>query len=187
MEKNKIIAKCIDCNDTSHMWECSKFERPGLCPVCHNVVEQIPNLEYKVRKNKRRDLMITYDGFHIASQKFKNFCDENGYENLIFIQFPKSPQYYFFIPQVTFKLDPERGKFQFGNYRECCGCYDDVTLTYRYKCKDEKIDSNDFIRRSNYLFAGGLNAFPLIIIGTKTFEKIIEYGLSGFSCSNVYE
>ena len=31
------------------------------------------------------------------------------------------------------------------------------------------------------------NSTPLIIIGTETFEKMIEYGLSGFHCTNVYE
>ena len=50
--KGNIVAKMISCNDSDHMWD-HGYERPGLCPICHNVIEFIPNLEYKVRKNKK--------------------------------------------------------------------------------------------------------------------------------------
>lgn len=185
--KGNIVAKMISCNDSDHMWD-HGYERPGLCPICHNVIEFIPNLEYKVRKNKNRDLMVTYDGFHIASQKFKDFCDENGYDGLKFVQFPKSPKYYFFYPQKIYQLDYVRRKTTFGGHRSCCGLYDEVIgCLPAYKHPNNSVEGDDFICRTEFYFGGGLNATPFIIIGKETFEKMLEFGLSGFHCYNVYE
>ena len=187
MENKKIVAKLISCNDAPHMWE-KKTERPGLCPKCHNVLEQIPNLKYKVRKTKKRDLVCTYDGFHIASQKFKDFCEENGYEDVTFVQFPKSPNFYFFLPNKIYQLDYVRMKTQFIGYNECCGRYNEVIGCYNiYRHLSHEVHKNDFICRSKYFFSSFFNKQPLIIIGTKTLDKMIKYGLSGFHCENVYE
>lgn len=186
MENKKIVAKLISCNDAPHMWE-KKAERPGLCPKCHNVLEQIPNLRYKVRKTKNRDLVCTYDGFHIASQKFKDFCEENGYEDVTFVQFPKSPNFYFFLPNKIYQLDYVRMKTQFIGYNECCGQYDAVIGCLFYRHSINEIKGNDFICRADYFFAGFLNKGPIVIIGTETLDKMIKYGLSGFHCENVYE
>ena len=187
IRKQKIVAKAISCYDVSHMWE-DVNDRPWLCPICHNVVEQIPNMEYKVRKTKSRDLVCTYDGFFIASQKFKDFCDENGYEDITFVQFPKSPKFYFFFPNKIYPLDYVRMKTQFIRYRECCGQYDAVIgRAYIYRHLTNEIEDTDFICRADYLFSSYLTKDPVVIIGKETLEKMIRYGLSGFFCDNVYE
>ena len=185
MEK-KIVAKTISCYEVPHMWEHGN-ERPGLCPICHNVVEQIPNIEYKVRKTKNRDLVCTYDGFYIASQKFKDFCDENDYDDIIFVQFPKSPNYYFFLPNKIYHLDYVRMKTRFIGYHECCGLYDEVIGSKFYRSVTVESNIKDFICRSDYFFADFLNKSPIVIIGKDTLDKMIKYGLSGFYCGNVYE
>lgn len=51
-------------------------------------------------------------------------------------------------------------------------------------------DKKDFVQQyksTDDFFLVFFNSTPLIIIGTETFEKMIEYGLSGFHCTNVYE
>jgi hypothetical protein len=186
-KQGDIVAKSISCNDVPHMWE-NGNERPGLCPICHNVLEQIPNMEYKVRKTKSRDLVVTYDGFYIVSQKFKNFCDENNYEDLTFIQLPKSPQYYFFLPRKIYKLDYVRMKTKFIGYKSCCGQYEAVCgYVNFYRDKENDIEGNDFICCADFLFAEHLIKTPIVIIGSKTLDKMIEFGLSGFHGYNVYE
>ena len=187
MDKLNIVAKAIICYEVPHMWE-DVNERPGLCPVCHSVVEQIPNMEYKVRKTKSRDLVCTYDGFYIASQKFKDFCDENGYEDITFVQFPKSPKYYFFLPNRIYPLDYVRMKTRFIGYRECCGQFYDIVGCYNiYRCSTCDINENDFICRTKYLFSSSYIKRPRVIIGKETLDKMIKYGLSGFHTNNVYE
>ena len=186
MEKKEIVAKAISCYEVPHMWE-HKEERPGLCPVCHNVLEQIPNMGYKVKKTKSRDIVCTYDGFHIVSQKFKDFCDENGYEDITFVQFPKSPNFYFFLPNKIYPLDYARMRTQFIGYNNCCGQYDAVIGCYFYRQLTDNVERNDFICRAEYFFADSLNKGPIIIIGTETLKKMIKYGLCGFYCHNVYE
>lgn len=187
MEKRKIVAKRISCYDAPHMWDDTDV-RPGLCPICHNVLEQIPNLLYKVRKTKSRDIVCTFDGFLIVSQKFKNFCDENGYEDITFVRFFKSPKFYFFLPNRIYPLDYVRMKTQFIEYHECCGQYDAVIgCCDLYRRLVDCIKGNDFICRADYFFAGLFNKHPVVIIGTETLDKMIKYGLSGFYCHDVYE
>lgn len=82
----------------------SEDETPGLCPVCHNVLKKIPNLDYRMEK-KKGDVFCTYDMFCIVTEKFKNFCEDNGYEGLKFIALPKSPGYYYFESEKIFKID----------------------------------------------------------------------------------
>lgn len=187
MEKKNIVAKTISGYYVPHMWDDTDV-RPGLCPICRNVLEQIPNLLYKVRKNKSRDFMGTFDGFLIVSQKFKNFCDENGYEDITFARFFKSPNFYFFCPNRIYPLDYVRMETQFIGYNECCGQYDEV-VGWRdfYRRSVDCIKGNDFICRADYFFAAFFNKSPIIVIGTETLEKMIKYGLSGFYCHDVYE
>lgn len=186
MEKGKIVAKEISCNNVDHMWE-HRYERPGLCPICHNVIKQIPNMEYKVRKSKGRDIVCTYDGFRIVSQKFKDFCDENGYEDITFVQFPKSPNYYYFFPNKIYPLDYVRMRTRFIGYHECCGQFDAVIGGTFYRRSVNEDEGNDFICRAYYLYSDRYNKIPVVIIGTETLEKMIKYGLSGFHCFDVYE
>ena len=68
-----VVAKVFFCDDLNRfMYETNNF--PGLCPYCHNTLQKIPNLEFKTRT--RKDIVCTYDGFYIVSEKFKSFCDE---------------------------------------------------------------------------------------------------------------
>ena len=67
---------------------------PGLCPYCHNTLEKIPNLEF--RTQTRKDIVWTYDGFYIVSEKFKDFCEEQGLKELAFTPLKKSPGHYYF-------------------------------------------------------------------------------------------
>ncbi|MBQ5982019.1 MAG: hypothetical protein IJL54_07630 [Prevotella sp.] len=188
MENGKeiIVAKILFCYDTPHMWE-NGTNRPGLCPVCHNVIEQIPNMDYIVRKNRYRDIAVTYDGFFVVSQKFKAFCDENKYDSLEFVQLPKSPSYYFFAPHKIYELDYIRRGTEFKGYHECCGRFDSIAgCSPAYKHINNNIKNDDFICRSDVFFGSDLNAGPIIIIGMRTLEKIKSYDLSGMYFKNVY-
>lgn len=101
-----MVAKILGYYDMDHMYP-NKFDNPGLCPVCHNTIEQIPDVMYKVCK-KKGDVFCTYDGFTIVTEKFKQFCEDRKYPHLIFTPLVKSPGYYFFLPQDIYKLDYER-------------------------------------------------------------------------------
>ena len=60
-----VVAKIISVPDTEYMYD--NENRPGICPVCHNTLEKIPDIHYKVAK-KRADILLTYDGYYIVTE-----------------------------------------------------------------------------------------------------------------------
>jgi hypothetical protein len=66
----------------------------------------------------------TYDGFYVVSEKFKNFCEVQGFKDLTFIPLKKSPGHYYFEPQTTFPIDEENTIFEHtGEPCSHCGKY----------------------------------------------------------------
>jgi hypothetical protein len=183
MEKISV-AKIIFGSDLDYMYD--NESRPGLCPVCHNTIKKIPDLMYRVTKRKP-DLMHTYDGFCIVSEKFKGFCIEREYPNLTFIALVKSKGFYYFEPHDIYGLDYARRKVQFITKRDCCGNYDEVIgATPGYKSKDFDIGTNDFVCRAEYFFGSHGRKGPLIIIGLETVKAMKEYGLRGIYFDDIY-
>lgn len=105
-----VVAKIISVPDTEYMHD--NENRPGICPVCHNTLEKIPDIHYKVAK-KRADILLTYDGYYIVTEKFKEFCKENKYSNITFTKLADSAGYYFFMPHEIYKLDYIHRKTRF--------------------------------------------------------------------------
>ena len=97
-----VVAKTIEPYDIDHMYD-DPDKMPGLCPVCHYTIEKIPNLDYHTATTK--DIAMTYDGFFIVRDRFKRFCDEQGYENLTFIPLNNSSKHYYFMPNDIFPID----------------------------------------------------------------------------------
>lgn len=179
-----VVAKIISVPDTEYMYD--NENRPGICPVCHNTLEKIPDIHYKVAK-KRADILLTYDGYYIVTEKFKEFCKENKYSNITFTKLADSAGYYFFMPHEIYKLDYIHRKTRFLNKRECCGSYDEIIgATPAYKLSSFSTQSDDFINRSEYFFGTKGCKEPLIIIGIKTQQKMKVAGLKGISYNNVY-
>lgn len=179
-----VVAKIISMPDIEYMYD--NENRPGTCPICHNTLEKIPDVHYKVEK-KRADILCTYDGYCIVTEKFKEFCNENKYPNITFIALTDSIGYYFFMPHDIYKLDYIHRKTQFLNKRECCGSYDEIIgATPAYKLSSFSTESDDFINRSEYLFGTKGCKDPLIIIGLKTQQKMKAFGLKGIDYKNVY-
>lgn len=184
-KEGKLVAHVIYGYDINHMYEDSKT-RPGTCPVCHNTMEKIPDLIYKISRRKG-DMFYTYDGFSIVSERFKCFCDERGYPDLTFVALTKSKGFYFFMPQRIYKLDYIRRKVEFIDKRDCCGCYDEVIgATPAYKDPDFFMESNDFICRSEWDFGSYGQKSPLIIAGLDTVSAMKAYGLKGMYYDKVY-
>ena len=144
-------------------------------------------MNYKVKGAKGRDFLITYDGIRIVSQKFKNFCDERKYEGLTFLQFPKSPNYYYFRPNIIYPIDYQRTQPTYINKRNCCGQYDEVLMRINYKKKDFTPPSDDFIYRSYDMYGSKHGKSALIIIGLTTYKEMKKAKLKGLCFTDVYE
>ena len=178
-----MVAKIIVGTDEKGFVYPKVQERTDICPICKNRIADVANLDYKV-KNKKGNFLGTYDHYIIVSQKFKDFCEENHYEGLEFIQLPKSPMFYYFIVHNIYELDYKESLFL--NYRDCCGSYDEIVRIPRYCKQDFYMDTDDFICRSEYRFASFSNKSYLIVVGLETADKLKKAGFKNIYFDNVY-
>ena len=180
-----IIAHDLCGEDAEFMYN-DKNDIPGVCPFCHSKLRMIPNLSYKKRRRKKKwDIYNTYDGYCLVSEKFKNFCEENGYPNLSFIKLERSKPYYFFLPGNIFPLDITRDFVELDSFCPVCHTYNSVAGC-AFKRRDFQLSTDDFICRSDVFFGYKESQSPCIIIGLKTKEKMEKAGLKGLSFRKVY-
>ncbi len=183
---NTVIAKILGGVDEMGYMYSHMTDRQDICPICKNRITDIPNLEYKVKK-KSSDFLATYDHYFIVSQKFKDFCELNKYENLEFTQLAYSKDFFSIRINNIFPLDYVRRKTKFINYRECCGSYDEIIgATPAFNKEDCSLISNDFIFRTEYRFGSYAFKHYNIIIGLETIKKLKESNLKGLLYDNVY-
>lgn len=181
----RIIAKILtqlDENKSMH-----KILSPNTCPVCHAPLSHEINPNF-IASRRQTPIRSTYDGYCIVTEKFKQFCTENNYPNLVFKELPKSPGYYCFSPQDVFPLDPIRREVEIFPPCPSCGEYEGVYgATPAYKAEYFSLPSNDFIYRSDLEFGDKGKRSPLIIIGLETEIKMKKYGLKSIYFDDVYE
>lgn len=182
-EKFRVVAKEITGNDVEYMYD-DLSKMPGVCPYCRSKYKSIPNLEYKPNKRKA-DTYCTYDDFFIVSDKFKTFCELNGYKDLLFVKLHKS-RYYFFEPQSVFKTNIYWHPFnELGHWCDMCKDYCEITGGV---LKDEsfELDSDDFILKTDRCYGSFEWKSPSIIVGLKTMEKMKAFGLKGIYFCDVW-
>ena len=64
------------------------------CPKCRFVLNRdYIRPTFKLRK-KKFDLSVTYDHIHIASREFKDFCLDQGYERVEFVNLPNNDSHF---------------------------------------------------------------------------------------------
>lgn len=178
-----VVAKYLSADDADCMYA-GHDEIPCVCPYCHSRLKSVPNVEYRPKKRKS-DIYFTYDCFYIVSEKFKCFCEENSYKNLIFIKLKKS-RYYFFEPQEEFKTYIFWEPFNtLGHWCNHCKNYASVCGGI-LKDKSFDLTSNDYICRTDTYRGSFECKFPLIIVGLETMRKMKDYGLKGILFRDVW-
>ena len=189
MEEYRICAKGLSGRDMPSLYD-SKEVMLGICPECGNKIENIPNLSAKI-KRRRGNLFCTYDGFHLVSQRFKDFCEKRGYPDLEFKEMTRMKGLYYFLPQREFELKSKTlrwsGRFHF----ECCGAYDELVTEKKYslqRADNFTLPSDDFIYRSNFRFSSSYRKGYLIIVGLQTMKALEDEGMGKlWFTQDVYE
>ena len=189
MEEYRICAKGLSGRDMPSLYD-SEEVMLGICPECGNKIEDIPNLSAKI-KRRRGNLFCTYDGFHLVSQRFKDFCEKRGYPDLEFKEMTRMKGLYYFLPQREFELKSKTlrwsGRFHF----ECCGAYDELVTEKKYslqRADNFTLPSDDFIYRSNFRFSSSYRKGYLIIVGLQTMKALEDEGMGKlWFTQDVYE
>lgn len=138
------------------------------CPKCgYRTDYRYTNKDFKL-KRKTMDFSSTYDGVTIVSRRFKDFCVRNEYDNLVFVELPKSPFFYqFYINGNVLEYDAgEKHK-----YCKTCGQYESVVVPI---IKLDRITGplKDGFYQSDLWFASGNEKHPLTVISPETKLKL---------------
>lgn len=211
------VAKCCCSSERDLYMYDDAFHKPGICPECGGVVTQEVNPEFKVKLKDWKDLFFTSDGYCIASSRFKQFCEAQGYENVTFVPLEpgsvkngrlrnvflrffihtfciqsispyKEVQEDFFWMKVKQTIPLDLNRELVRTGVACPHCHlPSVIQGFPYLQKGYTLESQDFIAQSDHMWGVDKFRYHHIIIGNRTFEKMKEYGLRGIDIWDVFE
>lgn len=120
-------------------------------------------------KQKTLDFSTTYDGITIVSLKFKEFCIRNKYNNLTFIDLPRTPDFYhFYINDNIIKYDANRKE----NLCEVCGQYESV-IGPIVKADNITEPLSGGFYQSDLWFGSGNEKSPIFIISPDIKQRLV--------------
>lgn len=159
-------------NDSYMTGSCDKlFSDLKFLPKCHKCGYRTDfrytNKDFRL-KRKTLDFSATYDGITIVSLKFKEFCLRNRYDNLIFIDLPKTPDFYhFYINNNIIKY----GADMKDKLCETCGQYESVIgPTLKAEAITEGLKEGFY--QSDLWFGSGNEKSPKFIISPETKQRL---------------
>ena len=100
-----------------HDWRFGTAERPhpATCPTCGRKTDpDFVNPRFRVHK-RRRDVVATADGYCLASERFRRYCESQRWEGVVFLPLPSDPDFFVFRPTLVLPFDPARQGTRFEN------------------------------------------------------------------------
>jgi hypothetical protein len=157
-----------------HDWRFGKdgVPHPATCPTCGRKTDpEYVNPEFKA-KRRTWDISATYDGYCLVSNRFREFCQTQGWEGMTFSSLPADKDFFVLRLANVLPFDAKRRKTRFEDPCPTCGgFYNVIGATPVFLCGvTEPIHEGFF--RSDLEFASGPEQHPLILVGVDTAEKL---------------
>lgn len=173
-----VIGYCLygQDNDT---WMLEDGEPPPelKCSRCGLLVDfDYSNSFYRMRKSY--DYSHPYDIGNIVSSKFKEFCAREGYENIVFKEFERSPGFFQFYATKIVKFDAKRSGTSLSKYCETCKNYEEVIGSNPPFLENQTVLDKGFYR-TDLLFGSKNAKNPIIIVDPLTHQKIKREKMKG--------
>jgi len=174
-------------------------QKPDLkrCEACGYLLKSLPhNPEYQRRKRevdhkldgyfvRGADLSSTYDGYLIASRRFKDFCLAQGYAGLMFREFINDRANFDFIATRKVKFDAARRGTTFERLCRTCKNYESVVgATPSYLLRSSPL--RDGFYRSDLSFGSGDRKSPIIVVGCETKSRLQSLKIKGLTFEEAY-
>lgn len=176
-----VVAKIIfDADNNTFMHKVY----PNLCPKCGYSTKIEINEFFRLNKRKY-DVSATWDSFPIVSQRFKDFCEVEGFENIKFLSFRIEPDFYSYTINKIFSLDYVRRNVVFNKFCDVCNRYEEIIgATPSFIEQGFVIQENSFYR-SEFEFGGFNRKFPLTIVSLDVAEKLKKQKFRGLYFEDV--
>ena len=193
-----VVAKILGGGDNNSYMYNPKY--PHCCSSCHFATKQEVNPEFRLSRQryddsyinlrpvrKQYDVSYTCDHYLIVSKKFKQFCEELSYKNVVFHSLPQEPDYSFLKSLKTIPLDYVRRNVQFGSLCKVCNRYDYVAgATPSYIQRGFVMEENSFYR-SEYEFGSYNQKSSLIIVSLQMAKDLKAQKFKGLFFNDVLE
>lgn len=135
------------------------------------------DLSKKIKGN--RDVTSTYDGFMIVSEKFKQFCEREKYEQLEFVALPAKPGFYWFKPHKVVSFEKNcHDKFEYHDFDKECNGYAEITFGWFVELEEKKLLADGFYR-TDVCFGSFEGKSPLCLLGAATRGKMKKEKFTG--------
>ena len=140
-----------------------------VCPVCGYKTDiYFVNPSFRV-KRRGYDLSSTYDGYGIASLKFKEACQRLKLSGVEFLTLPSDPEFFVVRPTSFTPFDSESRKTNFESLCTACGFYKAVAgATPAFLLSQPETD----LSGTDIIFGSG-NSRGRLLISTDGTKKLL--------------
>lgn len=139
------------------------------CPVCGYKTDlYFVNPSFRV-KSRAYDLSSTYDGYDIASLKFKEVCRRLKLKGIEFLPLPSDPEFFVIKPTALTSFDSVSRKTKFESLCATCGFYKAVAgATPVFLLSEPETD----ISGTDIIFGSG-NSRSRVLIATECAKNML--------------
>ena len=142
----------------------------AVCPHCDRKVADVPVDPGFQLRERGFDLSETEEGYWIASQDFKDFCDILPFSNLEFIPLPNDPGFYWFRVHSVAEYCPPADSVRHDRFCRSCHGFGDVQGFLEPSGRAEALPEG--IHRSEFEYGEGRRQRPLMLVGEKTGQHL---------------
>lgn len=145
------------------------IESIPVCPVCGYKTDlYFVNPSFRV-KRKAYDLSSTYDGYDIASLRFKEACQRLKLKGIEFLPIPSDSEFFVLKPTAITPFDSASRKTRFESLCTACGFYKAVAgATPAYLLSEPESD----LSGTDVVFGSG-NSRCRMLIATERARKLL--------------
>jgi hypothetical protein len=152
---------------------------PATCRGCGRKTD--PNFvssSFRVRR-RQRDLTATYDGYLLASRRFRDVCTSARLPGLIFTALPADDDFLWLQSDRVLAFDAAARGTRFERYCKTCSAYYDVIGATPVMLRREPTALGDGFFRTDLEFGSGPEQHPIFFSGVTTARTLASHRLNG--------
>ncbi len=158
---------------------------PHCCHECNYPTKQEINDDFQI-KCRNYDVSYTYDGYLIVSKKFKLYCENKNYNNIMFYRLPKETEFYCVAVNKALELDYKKREVKFINKCHICGRYAEVIGATPAFIKDKNLLTNNDFYKSSVDFGSFEGKSPLIILNNEMAQELLKQKFKGLYFDDIF-
>lgn len=151
----------------AHFFEDKRM--PVLCPSCTSLIVK-DFLPTNVKPQKKWDICSSYDNRAIVNERFKAWCDGQGFGGIGFRKVNANPAYFVFEPTTVLRLDPRCARFS----EKCpdCGNFRFGKRLGPLRLLEVSSPIMHGFFRTDLEYGSGREQSPCIIVGIETMQLL---------------